>query len=159
MLLIAALQRTSLNFRLWPAADIGSATAGGVETVMSWRRERDSNSRMLAVKRFHDPKPCDELPFGIDGRSAYQFLDCQLPFRLVVLALRQLLDMSAGIAKRDQLTAAGQWDRLVELFDPEVGAAARCSVITSSACQCRDPTRARYQPRRVCRNWWIESAG
>jgi hypothetical protein len=57
-----------------------------------------------------------------------------------------------GITERDQLAAAGQWDRLVELIDPEAGAAARWSVITSSVCQCQDPTQARYQPRRVCCN-------
>jgi hypothetical protein len=47
-------------------------------------------------------------------RDQDQGLRRRLPFRRLVLGLRKLRDVVAGILECDEFAAAGQWDRIVE---------------------------------------------
>ena len=65
------------------------------------------------MKRSHHADPDEHRRAAMLGDQD-QRLDRGLPCRRVVLGFRQLGDVVRGVAKRDELAATGQGDRVVE---------------------------------------------
>ena len=55
--------------------------------------------------------------------GADQATGCGLPFRKMLLSLRQLHDVSGSILKRDEMATAGQWYRIIKRSLPAATAA------------------------------------
>jgi len=52
-------------------------------------------------------EPCEKPPWSMPRRSAHEIPDCRLPLWPVMFALRQFVDVGAGVAQRDQHAPSG----------------------------------------------------
>jgi hypothetical protein len=70
-------------------------------------------ANVAAVQRPHDPN-AREHRRSARRRDHDQGFHCRLPLRSLVLGLRKLRDVIAGILERDKLTAARQRNRIIK---------------------------------------------
>jgi hypothetical protein len=80
-----------------------------------------SLQRIVAVQRSHHPNPRQHRRAVALGNEQERF-GRRLPFRRLVLGLRQFSDVERGVAERDQLAPAVQVDRIEKLLVPSQSA-------------------------------------